>query len=162
MYFEKKGDKDETGFSHIYIRIHTYTPKKTQTSANHFEFFGLDFLLAKTGSSPLEEQQVYLLEVNRLPGLQSSWQNFAQEETFYNEMMRGLLRLCVCPSLVARSVGGLGGAQEEEEEGGGWERVMADAKEDREEDLNVELDPEGKGLYKNILKFGLYVKRNTL
>jgi len=68
---------------------------EVQVSPSHFEFFGLDFMADS-------QRNVWLLEVNRLPGLQSSKSNKDEEDTMYNCMISDILDLCVynilCPS----------------------------------------------------------------
>ena len=59
-----------------------------QASQHHFEFYGLDYIANEDG-------QCYLIEVNRLPGLESSSCNKIQEDMFYDTMMMQLLKRVV-------------------------------------------------------------------
>ena len=61
-----------------------------QRSPNFFEFFGLDVIVDDT-------YRCWLIEVNRLPGLESSKNNKEQENTMYNTMMMSLLRIVCRP-----------------------------------------------------------------
>eukprot|EP00639_Heterosigma_akashiwo_P027769 CAMPEP_0194680860 /NCGR_PEP_ID=MMETSP0295-20121207/11718_1 /TAXON_ID=39354 /ORGANISM="Heterosigma akashiwo, Strain CCMP2393" /LENGTH=133 /DNA_ID=CAMNT_0039566693 /DNA_START=79 /DNA_END=477 /DNA_ORIENTATION=- len=60
---------------------------QVQANARHFEFYGLDFLADADGET------AWLLEVNRLPGLQASAANKAAEDQMYNKMIADLLEL---------------------------------------------------------------------
>ncbi|CAM9554675.1 unnamed protein product [Choristocarpus tenellus] len=64
-----------------------------QARTGHFEFLGLDVIADAEGG-------VWLMEVNRLPGLQSSRQNKEEEDVFYDTMVVDLLQLLVLPALV--------------------------------------------------------------
>jgi len=66
------------------------TYMKEQTSRHHFEFFGLDLIADTSG-------RCWLIEINRLPGLESSKQNKKQEDEFYNTMMSSLLHIVLHP-----------------------------------------------------------------
>eukprot|EP01034_Spumella_vulgaris_P021945 gene21945-28025_t len=57
-----------------------------QSSARHFEFFGMDVIADEQGDC-------WLIEANRLPGLESSDNNRAEEDVFYDDMMRDVLRI---------------------------------------------------------------------
>lgn len=80
-----------------------------QRSPLHFEFVGLDIICDAYG-------ECYLLEVNRLPGLESSKNRCKpQEDNLYNEMMAELLRLVLsrpehhvpaCPSSLLEPTAG--------------------------------------------------------
>eukprot|EP00612_Vaucheria_litorea_P004043 CAMPEP_0171464092 /NCGR_PEP_ID=MMETSP0945-20130129/7520_1 /TAXON_ID=109269 /ORGANISM="Vaucheria litorea, Strain CCMP2940" /LENGTH=120 /DNA_ID=CAMNT_0011991053 /DNA_START=588 /DNA_END=947 /DNA_ORIENTATION=+ len=59
-----------------------------QYSAKHFEFFGLDFLADC-------EQNVWLLEVNRIPGLANSCAESQAEEVFFGRLVHDLVHLTV-------------------------------------------------------------------
>lgn len=85
---------------------------KHQTSANHFEFFGIDVIADEDGTC-------WLLEVNRLPGLEASSQNKQEEDVMYDEMMLSLLRIVLAP---LRSEQGEGEG-ERENEGALWDKV---------------------------------------
>eukprot|EP00903_Cladosiphon_okamuranus_P010040 g9520.t1 len=63
-----------------------------QASPDHFEFLGLDIIADRVGG-------VWLMEANRLPGLQSSTQNLEEENQVYDGMMQDILRLLVLPAL---------------------------------------------------------------
>eukprot|EP00752_Nemacystus_decipiens_P008983 g8020.t1 len=63
-----------------------------QANPNHFEFLGLDIIADRAGG-------VWLMEANRLPGLQSSKQNLEEENQVYDDMMQGILQLLVLPAL---------------------------------------------------------------
>ncbi|CAM9903066.1 unnamed protein product [Ectocarpus sp. 6 AP-2014] len=64
-----------------------------QANPNHFEFLGLDIIADSAGG-------VWLMEANRLPGLQSSKQNLDKENEVYDGMMLDLIRLLVLPPLI--------------------------------------------------------------
>ncbi len=59
---------------------------KNQKSESHFEFFGIDIVCDTSG-------KCWLIEVNRLPGLESSNNNKEKEDLMYNRMMIQLLLL---------------------------------------------------------------------
>ncbi len=63
---------------------------KYQTSPHHFEFFGIDVIADESGIC-------WLLEVNRLPGLEASAQNKKDEDAMYDSMMLSLLRIVLVP-----------------------------------------------------------------
>jgi hypothetical protein len=63
---------------------------KKQINKNHFEFFGIDVIADMDG-------YCWLLEINRLPGLESSKLNTVDEDLMYNEMMTSLLRIVLHP-----------------------------------------------------------------
>ena len=63
-----------------------------QTSATHFEFFGIDVIADTDGVC-------WLVEANRLPGLESSKNNKEAEDVMYDDMMESLLRLVLSPVL---------------------------------------------------------------
>ena len=65
-----------------------------QTNLNNFEFFGIDVILDQQG-------HCWLIEANRLPGLESSKNNQAEEDRFYDTMMTDLLRIVLSPLLVS-------------------------------------------------------------
>lgn len=65
-----------------------------QTSRHHFEFYGIDIIV---DSAPTPT--CWLIEINRLPGLESSVQNRAVEDVFYDTMMLQVLRKTVSPLL---------------------------------------------------------------
>jgi len=87
----------------------------------------------------------HLLEINRLPGLQSSVQNQAEEDVLYNDMMRDLLRLFVLPPLVGMPTAS---------KGSGWEQVEA-VEGGR---MAVVLDSGGKETYKNVLRWAMHLR----
>jgi Tubulin-tyrosine ligase family len=61
-----------------------------QTSDHRFEFFGVDIIADEDGNA-------WLIEVNRLPGLESSKNNKVIEDVFYDTMMLELLNLVLQP-----------------------------------------------------------------
>lgn len=67
-----------------------------QRNSNSFEFFGIDIIADTLGTC-------WLLEVNRLPGLETSKINIAAEDDLYNTMMLALLRT-VCQPLVNEAI----------------------------------------------------------
>lgn len=110
----------KTEYPQVFARISTLWAEiakacssfmKHQTSAHHFEFFGIDVIADQDGTC-------WLLEVNRLPGLEASAQNKQEEDKMYDEMMLSLLHIVLAP-LKAESPAGAG----EKEEGGLWEVV---------------------------------------
>lgn len=66
-----------------------------QNSEINFEFFGLDVIADTNG-------RCWLIEINRLPGLESSIQNKLREDYFYNSMMCGLLQIVLNPIFVEK------------------------------------------------------------
>lgn len=65
---------------------------KYQKSSRHFEFFGLDVIVDELGHA-------WLIEANRLPGLESSNNNFDEENIMYDEMMASLLDIVLYPEV---------------------------------------------------------------
>ena len=63
---------------------------KYQASQHNFEFVGIDIIVDQSG-------QCWLLEANRLPGLESSNNNKDVEDCMYDEMMRLLLDIVLKP-----------------------------------------------------------------
>lgn len=64
------------------------------SSTRHtFEFCGIDIIADTTG-------RCWLLEINRLPGLESSHINTAQEDVLYDTMMTEVLVRFVCGPVV--------------------------------------------------------------
>lgn len=64
-----------------------------QRNANHFEFFGIDVIADGQGDC-------WLIEANRLPGLESSHNRCkSDEDVLYDEMMLSLLKLVLKPIL---------------------------------------------------------------
>jgi hypothetical protein len=61
-----------------------------QENGNNFEFFGFDIIADEKGNC-------WLIEVNRLPGLESSKNNLMEEDIMYNEMMLSLLQIILFP-----------------------------------------------------------------
>lgn len=61
-----------------------------QRSGHHFDFFGIDIIADEGG-------KVWLIECNRLPGLESSSNNKVHEDVMYNGMMTSLLSLVTRP-----------------------------------------------------------------
>jgi len=59
-----------------------------QTCPTHFEFFGIDVVADTNGDC-------WLIEVNRLPGLESSKKNKEAEDEMYDEMMTGVLKMAL-------------------------------------------------------------------
>jgi hypothetical protein len=67
-----------------------------QRSPHHFEFFGIDIIADEMG-------RIWLIECNRLPGLESSSNNKTEEDVMYNRMMTSLLDLLTKPITTAPS-----------------------------------------------------------
>ena len=64
---------------------------QVQRNANHFDFFGIDIIADANGDC-------WLIEVNRLPGLESSNNRCKQQEDdMYDEMMLSTLRMVLTP-----------------------------------------------------------------
>jgi hypothetical protein len=62
-----------------------------QTNSNNFEFFGIDVIADESGNC-------YLLEANRLPGLESSHNSYREQENImYDTMMTSLLSIVLSP-----------------------------------------------------------------
>jgi len=82
-----------------------------QRSQHHFEFFGIDIIADVSGASwlieinrylqlkPMSTYIFYLYSTSsfRLPGLESSSNNKAAEDAFYDEMMHELLSIVLQP-----------------------------------------------------------------
>ena len=83
----------------------------------------------------------HLLEINRLPGLQSSSQNQDKEDVLYNDMMRDLLRLCVLPPLLGTPALSKGTEWEEVEAGAG-RAIVLDSRE----------------TYNNVLRWAMHLR----
>lgn len=66
-----------------------------QEDEKYFEFFGFDIVAD-------EDMTCWLIEVNRLPGLESSHNNLQEEDEMYNEMMTNVLRIILYPYLKER------------------------------------------------------------
>lgn len=64
---------------------------KEQRSPHHFEFFGIDVMADSMG-------ECWLIEINRVPGLEAS-KNRCQpmEEAMFDEMMRSTLKMVLAP-----------------------------------------------------------------
>eukprot|EP01033_Poteriospumella_lacustris_P013421 gene13421-9611_t len=93
-------------FAELYPRIQRVwgetvaaaVPFMEQVSATDFEFCGLDVIADAQG-------RCWLIEVNRLPGLESSKINTQQEDELYDEMMQQVLqRMFVVPLCRSRGV----------------------------------------------------------
>lgn len=69
-----------------------------QRSAQHFDLYGLDVIADAHGA-------VHLLELNRLPGLESSANNRQAEDEMYDDMMLHLLRIVLRGLLTPEEVG---------------------------------------------------------
>ncbi|CAM9655530.1 unnamed protein product, partial [Ectocarpus fasciculatus] len=65
---------------------------KEQQNENNFEFYGIDVIVDV-------DQKCWLIEINRLPGLESSNLNKDAEDSFYNEMMLSVLQMVTKPLL---------------------------------------------------------------
>lgn len=63
---------------------------KYQKSQHHFEFFGIDVIVD-------EDDSCWIIEANRLPGLESSNRNLAAEDDMYDHMMTSLLKIVTEP-----------------------------------------------------------------
>ena len=64
---------------------------REQRSPHHFEFFGIDVMADATG-------EVWLIEINRVPGLETSRNRcHSQEEAMFDEMMRATLQMILAP-----------------------------------------------------------------
>jgi hypothetical protein len=61
-----------------------------QENSKNFEFYGFDVIVD-------EVKNCWLIEVNRLPGLESSKNNLAEEDQLYNEMMSSVLQMILFP-----------------------------------------------------------------
>lgn len=62
-----------------------------QRSPNHFEFFGIDVIADANG-------ECWLIEINRVPGLESSNNRCKpQEDALFDEMMSSLLDMVLAP-----------------------------------------------------------------
>ncbi len=89
-----------------------------QTSPHHFEFFGIDIIADVHGNA-------WLLEVNRLPGLESSTTNKTAEDEMYDTMMRTLLKIVMQPLLQPDMQSSVEEGIVKEEQVDMWRRVHA-------------------------------------
>ena len=72
----------------VVAEAHIYMDK--QRSEKHFEFFGIDIIVDSSGDC-------WLIEINRLPGLESSNNRMKEfEDTLYDNMMTRLLEIVLC------------------------------------------------------------------
>lgn len=104
-----------------------------------------------------EFDSMYLMEINRLPGLQSSRQNSADEDGLYDSMIRELLDLCVMPFL-----SGAGAKNDHESKQGGWSEVVI---KDVDENMFVDLaSPGDKEIHQNVLRWAMHMRacRNSV
>jgi Tubulin-tyrosine ligase family len=125
-----------------------------QASQHHFELFGLDFMADTSG-------KVWLLEVNRCPGLASTRENFAADEAFYSELVSNMLGIVLAPLVTAATaacsaesdaVGSAGSEQEPSSVGAeGRFQCVSEARAD------VSFD--GTRLWQNVLELAAYAKR---
>ena len=112
-----------------------------QVSPHHFDFYGIDIMIdANQGS--------WLLECNRLPGLDSSKNNKEAEDEMYNEMMTSLLRLVSHPALLS--------LPEPEEEG--WCEIHHRSDDSSAQGLGGSQGPP----YLNLLNWMAFYKRNAV
>mmetsp|Transcript_30486 Transcript_30486/g.56791 ORF Transcript_30486/g.56791 Transcript_30486/m.56791 type:complete len:155 (-) Transcript_30486:1470-1934(-) len=69
---------------------------KEQRSSHHFEFFGIDVMADSMG-------ECWLIEINRVPGLEASRNRCQpQEEAMFDEMMRSTLQMVLAPLVGGR------------------------------------------------------------
>jgi Tubulin-tyrosine ligase family len=121
-----------------------------QSSQHHFELFGLDFMADTSG-------HVWLLEVNRCPGLASTRENFAEDEAFYSELVSDMLGIVLAPLLTAadsdpEAVGSVGSEQERSSAGAeGRFQCVSDA--------HTDVSTNGTRLWQNMLELAAYAKR---
>jgi len=114
-----------------------------QISPHHFEFFGIDIIADRDGVC-------WLLEVNRLPGLESSIQNKAEEDIMYDEMMLSLLRIVLAPLVNEQE-------QEQGKEqtvGGMWDTVNSSS--------SSSSNTVGAPTFKNTFSWRAYTKKKEI
>jgi hypothetical protein len=70
---------------------------KYQRSQHHFEFFGIDVIVDEDGTC-------WIIEANRLPGLEASKNNLFEEDDMYDHMMTSLLNIITAPVSYAVSL----------------------------------------------------------
>jgi Tubulin-tyrosine ligase family len=121
-----------------------------QASQHHFELFGLDFMADTSG-------RVWLLEINRCPGLASTRENFAADEAFYSSLVSDMLGIVLAPLGTAadsnvEAVGRAGSEQERSSVGAeGQFQCVSDARTD--------VSTDGTKLWQNVLELAAYAKR---
>ncbi|RYG68782.1 hypothetical protein EON64_04380 [archaeon] len=77
---------------------------RCQRSRRHFDFYGLDVVCSRPSSAHHNDDsgavsEVHVIELNRLPGLESSALNTQAEDALYDEMMRQALRIVLAPEI---------------------------------------------------------------
>mmetsp|Transcript_30998 Transcript_30998/g.40931 ORF Transcript_30998/g.40931 Transcript_30998/m.40931 type:complete len:430 (+) Transcript_30998:74-1363(+) len=109
-----------------------------QQNPNYFEYFGLDFMADNTGKA-------WLIEVNRLPGLQSSKSNKEQEDAMYDKMIEDILSIYIYDSTLQKSPKDSYQPQENL-----WQKV-------KKPDIQVSFD--SRNTWKNLFNFKAYVRK---
>ena len=109
---------------------------KYQTNENHFEYFGIDIIID-------EYNTCYLIEVNRLPGLESSNNNFIEENQFYDKMMSSLLNIVMKPIFKTYN--------ESEVDQGLWKKIR-----EPNEDMIISSD---SPTWKNLFQWKAYTRK---
>lgn len=124
-----------------------------QLSEKHFEFYGLDYIANESG-------QCYLIEINRLPGIESSNCNKEEEDAFYNKMIKEMLNRVLCSQINCRANDGSDGQFQGEED------IMV--KDDWVEVRKANTVPKGQSTdqatstWINTFKWKAYTKRNEI
>lgn len=120
--------------------VHPYMAE--QRSSLHFDFYGLDLIADEDG-------ELHLLEVNRLPGLESSQNNRQAEDLLYDRMMLQALRLLICPTVGLND-------RTEEELAVNWHRIHYESSENGR---TCESLP-GHQLERNLLRWKCFMKKH--
>ncbi len=126
-----------------------------------FEFCGLDVIVDASG-------HCYLIEINRLPGLESSQNNLEEEDVMYDTMMRGLLRLVFVQPLLTLYSPESDGANRLACDNGMWDDVSENAKfsfsstnnnNEAHDEKNVEMETQ-KLMLQNLLRWKICMKKH--
>ncbi|CAM9193019.1 unnamed protein product [Chrysoparadoxa australica] len=124
---------------------------REQSSPHHFEFFGLDIIADQSG-------RVWLIEANRMPGLQSSKQNKEKEDVFYNDMILRLVCL-VTRHLLFEDEGEINSDEGEPPASAAIGGTGLRFSEVPVGSAGSEANTSSKELWKNVLRFAAYSKK---
>jgi hypothetical protein len=142
-----------------------------QENEKNFEFFGFDIIADENGNC-------WLIEVNRLPGLESSKNNLIEEDHMYNEMMLSILKIILFPFFEKKvsfyletsedgqkseAVAESNKIQELKEhyshlDSGSWTEVTNLAVTDIESEESIISSSSSSSNYKNLLKWKLFTR----
>lgn len=112
-----------------------------------FEFFGIDIIADEAGDC-------WLIEANRLPGLESSKNNLEEEDIMYNEMMSEQLQIILKPLIASKlslPITEIDRLMTKNE--GGWHQVKEASTIHSENEVN-----EKHGAFVNLFRWKAFVK----